>query len=413
MTRSDLQGWNLDSRPDRWVKVAMVALAIMLLAGSATRGPTDLARFNILDYAPLGTRVDQTGGADAAPALAAAIRAANVRTARGQPACVHIPGGVYRIASALPPFVRAGCVRGEGSSQTILRLDDRFSGDLFAWWEAWADTTPGPTIVGLKIEGATKPSSLQNAMVFYDRNDEVFIDDVTVYDLQGRALYFGAVKIGPEAYVRESHLRSIRLVRDGAPGVPVVEISSAGGPGADGTNEIKVSQMDIYAPRGPGLAIRNRGEGGVRYLTFDALRIEGAENGDVKADLLDIGDPDLSGVVSDIVFSGLELIDPYRGYAAMRLSAAPGAEPPRMITVLGSIGGGLPHGEGLRIDAGRNSTFRLSALHTEGTNIVIGPAVSELMIDGGGMESHWSASIDPSSRNGVRRPADQPFRSLP
>jgi len=113
----------------------------------------------------------------------------------------------------------------------------------------------------------------------------------------------------------------------------------------------------------------------------------------------------MRGVVGDITFTGLELIDPYRGFAAFRMTAPRGAIVPGTVTASGFIGGGLPHGEGLRIDAGRTSTFRFSVVNTEGTNIVIGPGVSEIVLDGGGQERRWTKSIDPTSRRGVLAPA--------
>jgi len=391
----------------RWALLcAVVTLATLSLAAWPAPGASVASgSFNILDYAPPGTVVDQQGQADASPALAGAIRAANLRTARGLPGCVHIPAGIYRIASAPPPFARAGCVKGDGSSQSILRLDKRFAGDLFSWSEAWYPTTPGPTVVGLRIDGSPTAPARQNALMFYDRNDEVFIDDVTVNDLPGRALYSGVTRHSSQAYMRESHMRSLRFFRDGAPGTPVVEFTSAGKAPTGATNEIRVSQMDIYGSRGPSLVIRNQGDGAVRDLTFDALRIEGTENGDTAADLLTIGDPVMRGVVGDITFTGLELIDPYRGFAAFRMTAPRGAIVPGTVTASGFIGGGLPHGEGLRIDAGRTSTFRFSVVNTEGTNIVIGPGVSEIVLDGGGQERRWTKSIDPTSRRGVLAPA--------
>ena len=361
-------------------------------------------RVDILDHAPPGTQVDRTGHADASAALSSAIAAANVFTAKGEPACVYIPPGIYRIAHAPPPFARAGCVKGEGPTQSILLLDRAFAGDLFSWSEAWLMTTPGPTVVGLKIQGDRAAPAQQNALVFYDRNDEVFLDNVEIDDLPGRALYSGVTQHIPQAYMRESHLRSLRFFNDGAPGVPVVEFSSEGTGHTDATNEIRLSQVDIFGARGPSFVIRNNGSSRVRAMTVEALRIEGKQNGDVAADLLTIGDPAMRGNVNTISFSNLELIDPYRGFAAMRLTAAPETMAPYNITVQGWIDGGLPHGEGLRIDAGHASTFHFSAMHTEDTNVIVGPGVGGIVLDGGGREACWTYRIDPRSAAGILMP---------
>ena len=398
--------------PDTGDRVVIIMVGLLFILWSFAAHAAD--RPNILDYAAPGAPVDRTGHADASQALIDAVTTANVTTATGGPACVYIPTGTYRILRNPPQFARAGCVKGDGSTQSTIVLDPAFAGDLFTWSEAWWPTTPGPTVVGLKIVGSPGAASQQNALVFYDRNDSVFIDDVTVNGLPGRALYSGVTKHVPQAYMRESHMRSLRFFEDGAPGVPVVEFSSEGSGNTDATNEIRLSQVDIYGARGPSFVIRNNGSGRVRAITAEALRIEGSENGNVAADLLTIGDPVMKGNVNSITFTALELIDPYRGYAALRLTAAPGTAAPYQITVQGMIGGGLPHGEGLRIDAGRASVFRFSAMHTEGTNVVVGRGVSEVVLDGGGREACWTYSIDPTSEAGIATPvlaAGNPARS--
>lgn len=361
-------------------------------------------RLNIIDYAPPGTKVDRDGGGDASPALNNAIAAANNLTERGKPACVYIPPGIYRIVSNPPTFARAGCVVGDGPSQSILSLDPSFKGDLFTWSEAWAVTTPGPMVVGLKIQGTKSAMSIQNAFVFYDRNDEVFIDNVAVTGVHGRALYSGVTRHANRAYMRESHMRSLWFFDDGAPNIPVVEFNSEGVGNTDATNEIRMSQVDIYGAHGPGFVIRNAGSGSIRDITIEGLRIEGTEDGATAADLLTIGDPLLSGNVNNIRLMDLELIDPYKGFAALRITAPTAEASPYQITVSGSINGGAPHGQGLRIDAGRDSVFRWSGIHTNETNIIIGRGVTGIVLDGGGQEGSWTYSLDPTAITSIHFP---------
>jgi len=381
----------------------MIARWILTLV-LATTGVRAADRLNLIDYAAPGETVDRAGRDDVSQALTRVIAAANAKTARGEPACVYVPAGNYRIVTPPPPFVGAGCVVGDGPAQSTLILDAKFEGDLFAWSEAWVPTMPGPMVVGLKIRGSRGAARVQNALVFYDRNDLVFIDNVDVTDVHGRALYSGVTKRESQAYMREAHLRSLRFFNDGAPGVPVVEFNSQGVGQTDATNEIKMSQVDIYGARGPSFVIRNNGTGGVRNFSIDELRIEGLENGTTSADLLTIGDPIMRGNVNGIVVTNLELIDPYKGYAALRLTAAPGAAAPYHITVQGSISGGASHGQGLRIDAGRSSVFHFAGIGTEDTNVVIGPGVSQIVLDGDGEERSWTFSIDPTSKGGVSMP---------
>ena len=358
---------------------------------------------NILDFAPPAGVLDRTGKQDVSDALIRAVQKANTITGKGEPTCVYIPAGIYRISRNPPQFERAGCIKGDGASLSILLLDKAFAGDLFTWSEAWAVTTPGPRVVGLAIKGDGRSANIQNALVFYDRNDQMFLDDIEIDNVNGRALYSGATKHTTQAYMREAHMRSLRFSEDGAADTPAVEFNSQGKGKTDATNEITVDQLDIYGARGPSLVIRNAGEGGVRNLRFFGLRIEGKENGTTAADLLTIGDQGLNGSVNNIQFVGAELIDPYNGFAAMRLTAPGLSKAPYQITFQGSIGGGLPNGMGLRIDAGRTSDFHFTAMHTFGVNISVGHAVRGISIDGAGQQSGWSYDIAADSQVTIKQ----------
>jgi hypothetical protein len=378
-------------------------LFIVLLGWSATASASDV--INILSFPSKEGAVDRSGVRDASKSLADAIQVANGKTAVGEPACVYIPPGVYKITRAPPEFIRAGCVRGDGPTQSIIKLDPKFDGDLFSWSEAWAVTTAGPTVIGIRVQGDESSPHIQNAFVFYDRNDEVFVDNVDVRHLHGRALYSGVTKHTVQAYLRESRFRSIRFSSDGAPNVPVAEFNSQGsGPGIDATNEIRISQLDIYGARGPSFVIRNNGSGTVRNIVIDGIRVEGTEHGKTEADLLTIGDPQMRGAVANVTLMAMELIDPYRGFAALRITAAADGVAPYQIFVEGLIGGGLANGQGLRIDAGRTSTFHFVGIHTVDTNVVIGRGVKQIEIDGGGLESSWTYRIDPTSIQGIAVP---------
>jgi len=399
------RGW----RFFRWFTRTVLVPATIAAAGISV--PTSVSavdHLSVLNYAPPGTQVDRTGVADSSRALANAVSAANAFTSQGQPACVYFPPGIYRIVKAPPPFERAGCVIGDGPTQSVIKIDEKLEGDLFSWSEAWFPTTPGPVIVGIKVLGSRTAVALQNAFVFYDRNDQVFMDNVDVFSLHGRALYSGVTKFTPQAYMRESHMRSLRFFFDGAPGIPVVEFNSQGTGNTDATNEVRMSQVDIFGALGPSLVIRNNGTGRVRNISIDALRIEGSEEGTTAGDLLTIGDPVMRGNVNNITLTALELIDPSKGYAALRLTAPEVAAAPYQIFVQGAIGGGVPAGKGLCIDAGRQSRFLFSGIHTFDTNVTIGRGVSWIVLEGNGLETEWSYKIDPTSAGALLLPV---FRS--
>src|SRR5215472_16918395 len=101
--------------------IVMVYFALLPITCSAWAEAQ--GRLNILDYCQPGMPVDRQGKADASQAIINAIIAANTMTAKGEPACIYIPAGIFRIVSNPPQFARAGCVVGDGPTQSILNLD--------------------------------------------------------------------------------------------------------------------------------------------------------------------------------------------------------------------------------------------------------------------------------------------------
>ncbi len=399
-------------------------LVLLTLLGGATAGAEAVHGawsndLNLLDFTAGGKKVQRTGGTDISAALTAAVNAANGMTyfASGhapQPACIHIPRGVYTVTQAPPMFKGAGCIVGDGSAQTIIDLAPGFSGDLFSWAEAWiVYGTSGATVRGLRINGAPNARSQQNALMFYDRNDNVDLTDLYIDHLPGRALGIGLLRpsnSAGQAYIRESHFLSLRIFGSGRPGVPAVEITSEGSGQLDGTNEISASQIDIFGSRGVSLAIHNHSSGVVRDIKFDSLRIEGSDAVGPDAvttagDLLQIGDSTSKGRIGHLSFTNLELLDPPRGYAAIRVAsnAFPGEGPSR-IYFQGYIGGGLSNGEGLRVDNGSKIHAVFDQILTIGTNVVIGPRVTNIVLDGGGAELEWTFFVDPASAGTVTTP---------
>ena len=387
----------------------MLPSLILFIAFAIPGSAFAAERINILDFAPAGKQVDRAGVEDASDALIGAISAANKVTISGNPVCIYIPAGRYLIKHNPPPFIKAGCIVGDGSSQSILMLDKSYSGDFLTWSESWAPTTPGPRIVGLSIDGVKGTTNMQNAIVFYDRNDNVFMDDISIANIHGRALYSGVRKNATRAYMRESHLRSLRFFSDGADDAPVVEFSSSGPENTDASNEIRISQMDIYDSKSEGLAITNNGSGSVRYISIDQLRIEGGEDGNSKGDLLLIKNNAGTGSVNNIVISNVELLDPYRGFSGLHVTAEHLASVPYEIFTSGSIGGGLPHGSGINAEAVRSSEFHFYAMNTEASNLIIGDRFDDVLIDGGGHEKCWSI-LDLHSRiSALRVPSYRTF----
>ncbi|MEO8716073.1 MAG: hypothetical protein ABI369_13770, partial [Acetobacteraceae bacterium] len=295
-----------------------------------------------------------------------------------------------------------------------------YAGDLFSWSEAWALNAyngtslsvgadqAGPTIQGLTILGSTTSPSPQNAFVFYDRDDFINMHDVAVYFLNGRALYMGVAKNIPgHAYVRESRFSGLLFWLCGTATVPAVEITSVGPAGEDATNELSFYGLDILAPAGPGLVIRNSNASiPVRLIRFFGLRAEGGAGGGA-GDLVVIGDPTLAGNVNNVQIYGFEANNAAAGFTALRFTAPTAAAQPYNILVEGTIP--TSQGDGVHVDAGRQIRLLFSDVHApSGTAITVGPSPlvgPNIEVSGDGAEASWSYRIDATSTQNVRMPA--------
>ena len=366
---------------------------------------------DLLAMGPQGAVVDRTGAADTSAAWIAAIELENARIAAGRSTCIRAPAGTYRIVSALPAFDGPGCILGGGRWNTVIKVDPAYRGDVFAWSEAWLgangafpfngntaklpDQRPGPVLRGLAVVGTRAAPALQHAIAFRDHVDLASVSEVDVWYMHGHAFYTGATLNAASAYTRESDIH-LRAFNSGAPGAAVMDISTSGS-GGDGSNEIRIA-ADIYAPYDRGLWIHGPY---TRLISSDHLRIEGMENNPagVKADLLTIGDPAMPGTNSDIHLRGLELLNPYAGYAAARVTGTSGRAL-YGIALDGFVGGGTPAGKGLVIESGHDSRYHFSRIGTSDTNLTItATAGGNNVFDGDGSERTWTTSI--SSANGL------------
>ena len=391
--------------------------ALSVVASGSTT-PRSLAehwadRINVKDFGAKGD-----GIADDSAAFAHAMVAQRTRMANGIMTCLYAPASIYMLkATRLPTIAGPACIEGDGALHTIVKIDPAYSGDVLSFSEAWPASalpfngaTPdlskqkgGVILRAFSIMGNRSTKNAQNAIVFYDRDEFVQLQDIDVDYVKGRALAFGLMKNRPLAFIQESRITRVRFLNDGAPGVPVVEFTAAGPAGTEGSGEINVDSMDIYANYGPGIVIRNAAKTHLAVMRFSRLRIEGLENNPpkVNADLLVVGDPTETGVVDGLVFRQVELLDPYAGNAALRITAPTAAAMPHDIDFEGVIGGGAPAGKGLVIEAGRAMHFRFNDIYTKDTEVTVGapPLVgSQISIDGaGGREDSWTYKVDPSS----------------
>jgi hypothetical protein len=398
------------------VVLAGLALSYFVVPAQALMRDTVANVFNVRDYQAKGDNSSD----DSVP-IANAFAAATVAWSSGSPAVVYFPPGIY-LGCGPSTNLYPVSVIGDGHLKSIFRIRRTCAGDVFSWSEVWSannypfdGTAPniqrqraGVSVDGISIVGDRSASNRQNAFVFYDRADYVYMHDVDVMYLKGRCLYSGAPKRVSEASMRESRFDSIRFFNCGDVDAPVVEFSSEGDD--DASNEIDISSLDIYAPYGTGFVIRNGNiHTAVRNFRISKLRVEGLENNPahIAADLLVLGDKTKRGNVNNIDIQQAALIDPYRNYAALRTTAPSKAASPYQLSFSGMIGGGLPLGKGISIDAGRDIYFKLAGIHTDDTNITVGPAAmvgANITFDGNGQEGIWTYAIDKSSLSSIVTP---------
>lgn len=365
---------------------------------------------------------DATGayiyGADDSLALnAAATQAQALFTTTGINYNVFIPAGNYLIDGTPIPLMTNGVVfKGVGHSLTNLHIGASYSGDLFSFSEAWIDGTAGnyglapfaayktgAGVVGLSIFADRLAAARQNAIEFYDRDDEINIDDVQVYNVNGNCLASGIAKNTSSGFIRESHkFGRFTCWNSGSAGVPAVLFDSQGPNIA--TNEIYIGEIDIYGPYGPGFVIRDNAVNGIGDIKIDNLRIEGTERNDnnVQADLMMIGDPaETGGSASNIFINNLMLIDGYAGHAALRFTAPSVGSQPFYVRIFdGFIGGGTSYSQGIAVDFGRDLYVNIAGIATWGTNFTTGASSgANLYIDNPSAQSGWTFNLSGTPGN--------------
>lgn len=365
---------------------------------------------NVRDY---GAKCDNS--TDDRNAFSAAITRANSLIGTGVQAVVYVPPGVCLIKGTngpLPMFTGAGGVMGDGTHRSWIYMDSTYTGDLFSWSEAWmassypnattvniAASKAGPWISGLTIVGNRAASATQYALKFYDRNDFIVVRDVDMFNIKGPCFQDGVLKNTVQAFIRESEFHNIRCFSSGDTGIPAWDFNAAGT--GNGGTPVDVSDLNIYAPYGPGMTIRNGSSGGdIRGYKLARIRVEGQENNpaNVQADLLTIGDTTETGGEDNIHFSELEVASPYSGFCGIRMTAQNAAAKPYFITINhGKISQGAGAGKGLCIDAGRDSQLEFIDISTSDTNVTIGSSTlvgANITVDGNGAEQSWTWSID-------------------
>ena len=374
-----------------------------------------------------------TYGTDDTNAISTAFNYEMQLDKTGTPKCIYMPSGVYLVTSALPTFYHSnGCVMGDGSNKTSLQAAPSLTNDVLSWSEDWAGVggtafgapspllsqqTVGPVLKNIGIAGDQSSGNIQHAVTFYDRNDQVDMENVSVSFMTGSCLRMGYLKNTTQSYVRESQFNNIHCFDAGTSTAPAIDVNTNSN--ADGTNELDFNTINIYAPYGPGFVIHSVGPSGTRGIHVNQLRVEG-EQGDVglyQGDLVRIGDSSTSAINDSIQFTQLHILNPYLGYAAFKVTADSAADQPYYIDVTdGDIDAAPGYGRALELDAGRFMNFEFNGgLNSIDYNLYAGPSPllgGSNIVSNGNNESSLYAFIASSSVASVMVPNGQTIASL-
>jgi hypothetical protein len=354
-----------------------------------------------------------TYGTDDTSAFTAAFNLMNAASV-GAELCLVVPSGRYFVRSNLPTLTNNPCIHGDGSMHSEIIVDSAMSGRVIALSDNWL-TGNAPTqgvadnqslnasahLEGFSIHGDTLAPATQDALVFADWNDFVYMRDVQAHYINGHALLAGLSVNAASSSLRESTIDGFRATNCGNASVPCVEISATGS--GDGSNEIQIFGLNIFAVNGRGLVIRNAGGVATRLMNFFGLRVEGVAstiiNPPIAGDLITIGDPTLQQVNENIFIYGLHTASPYAGYQTIRVTGPSASYRPANVLISGGVIG-PGNGGGVSIDAAQNVKVSLSAISATGIGFTVGPTslvAGEVTVDLNGGETALSEQIDYSS----------------
>lgn len=357
------------------------------------------------------------GTADDSASINAAIDLALASFAAGNRAAVYFPVGNCTYVTPHAVMTYPVSFFGAGSLLSTITLDPSISGNVFAWsgtiWDANINSNPpnitttlaGVHIHGISIRGDLTSANQQNAIMFLDGADFVFIDDLQCYSVPGKFLSFGESSLTTRGWLRESRIRNVQARRCGLTGVPTVTFTS-GSAGGDTTNSVMVHSLNIISPAGVGLYFANNlTSKNTGLMDFFGVRIEaGYDN------LLQIGDGTSAGAVSSLNFSGLTLVNPASGKAAISFQAANSTVGGKMTDFnFSDVNITTGSGNGIDIEAGKIMVFRHVQQEISGTNLIVGPASQgvggPIIIDKiNRTASIWTTSIDATSTGFLFQP---------
>lgn len=391
-----------------WLAGGLASAQMMLTGAGGSAQAAPVLGLNVRNGCNSGPAAVGNGVSDDSAAFVACINAALSSGYAGSPAVLYVPAGIYLIkANALPLMRTYGvAIKGDENHKTFIKIDPAYAGDVFAWNEAWMNTAfsgnfldPTQDVTGASVEditvvGSLNSSNIQNAFVFYDRNDHVYFRNVSVYFLNGACLKMGYTLHQPQAYMRESNFYGLKCVSTGTANIPSVEISSFTANGSDATNELQFFGLAISQASGIGLSVHNPNVfSATRLMHFFGLRVEGS-----GADDVDIGAPGDLGSTNSIKIYGFQGLSPGKnnaGFFALNLGL--GTVQDYEIEVFGATIGPCIAAvtcSGLKVDNVRLTKVEVGNIATTGPNVTYTSRVgADVVLDAAGLEASFTYSV--------------------
>jgi hypothetical protein len=373
------------------------------------------------------------------------------------------PGSALPLPIGNPAFTYGGGIVTDGDNAVTFYMspiyapnaNPSFSSPLpllrpLIWWHADGPTADsfgpstasfsnqfGPSLNGgITIVGDTTSNPLQVGMAFCGSNYFAEIHDYQFRNLPGTGLLYGCLEnTDTQSHNRESRFYNIRGFNSGAsPGsiggtinYPAIDINTqvttAGNADMD---DVGFNNVELFGNHGTGIIIHashgltNTMTGGytpgsISFVNFTGrLRVEGLAPDGTTLDgpLIQIGDTSqnqyaqvMDGAVSHVSFpDGMQLVDPYAGYAAFLVTGTGsyGLNNPADVTTGPgtSVTGGPAYGNGFDIEYCIRCNFNIQYIQVSGTSYIQGPASrtgTVTLQTPAGITSNWSTNIDPAA----------------
>ncbi len=233
-----------------------------------------------------------------------------------------------------------------------------------------AKMTIGPWVSNIAVFGDTDAAVQQNAFMFYDHEDYATLQNVNCWYVRGYCLGAGIVLNDATAYLRESNFYNFLVFTSGTESVPPIWLGTGGSGGGEATNEVNFFGLSVIRSAGKAVQINNSANTSAnRLIRFYSPRFETSQNGD---DLVVIGDPVLTGLVTSVEMYGFDIEGGAVDHAGIRVTAQSLTYQGSGFNLLGVVG--TASGYGVSLDNARITRLQLSGAAGSQAGVQIGQA---------------------------------------